>query len=70
LIDDNSIVFGVWQDPTARYGVGLILLKGERVLLADQPFRHVLRDPLHLYRARNGREAARRRAQSAQLKPP
>ncbi len=29
LIDDNDLVFGVWNDPVAPHGVGRYIIKGE-----------------------------------------
>ena len=29
LIDDNDLVFGVWNDPEAPHGVGHHIIKGE-----------------------------------------
>jgi hypothetical protein len=28
LIADNDVVYGVWQDPTEKHGVGILLIKG------------------------------------------
>jgi hypothetical protein len=28
IITENDVVFGVWQDPSERHGVGLLLVKG------------------------------------------
>lgn len=42
LIDDSDVAIGVWQDPKARYGVGLHVIKGAKLfkesIASGKPF--------------------------------